>query len=225
MKNNTAFDKALDTLIEEAAMISAENEGNISEIGVSDVQFSYEHEKRMKKLFNKEKQKNTLRKISKFSKIAACVLVAFTVAGGICIMSVEAWRHRAMNFIEDLTGRYSSVDFGNDNVYYGKNGVTIEYLPVGFELSYDTSTDSRIELCYENEETYFTISVGGLNGTRRYDTEDANVEKTMVNGNEAICISEDHEYILLWSDSVFVYDICGNIPLDMIFKIAESIKR
>lgn len=223
MKNNNAFDKALDALIEEAAQMAAEAEGRALDIEYPEVSFSPEHEKRMAKLFKKERRKLTLRKISKLSKIAACFLLAVTALGSVCILSVEAWRERAMNFIEDISGKYSSVDFGNENSYYGENGVVVGYLIEGMELVDDQSSKTRINLRFEKENLYYTFSSDGLNATRRYDTEDAVVENTEVNGYKAIFISEDGEYILVWSDNIFVYSITGNIPKEIIFKIAQSV--
>lgn len=224
MKNSNAFDKALDALIEEAAQMAAEAEGRALDIEYPEVSFSPEHEKRMKKLFKKERRKLTLRKITKLSKIAACFLLAVTTLGSVCILSVEAWRERAMNFIEDISGKYSSVDFGNENSYYGENGVVIGYLPEGFELTADNSSEYNTNLVFQGNDYYYIFSAVNLNTERKFDTEDAKVEYTTVNGHNAIFISKDGEYTLVWSDNNFSYYIGANIPKEMIFKIAESVR-
>ena len=78
MSNNKTLDKILDDIIEKAAIIAAENLGkNMPE--PEKVEFSKEHEEKMRKIFKKERNKLFFKKISKYSKRVAIFFFALDV--------------------------------------------------------------------------------------------------------------------------------------------------
>ena len=102
MKNiNETIDRAFDAMIDEAAAIVNQEEGEKLVIPDIDVEFSQEHKKKMEKLFRKERQKYLLSIAEVYAGRAACVILVIAAVMSLAVFSVEAWRTKFMNFVFD----------------------------------------------------------------------------------------------------------------------------
>ena len=101
------------------------------------------------------------------------------------------------------------------------NGI-LHYIPEGFEVIKDSSTETKISLHYKNGEQYFSYSTNEKKGNISIDTEDAVIENLVVNGCEAIFSSNKNVNILMWHNDETVFFIIGNISKEETIKIAEN---
>ena len=67
------------------------------------------------------------------------------------------------------------------------------------------------------EETSCTV-------TRGVDTEDAEVNEIVINGQKAITITNHKTNAIIWYDSRFAYTIHGNIAQQELLKIVKNIE-
>ena len=77
--NDSIFDKALDSMIAEAAKRADKELGEQADCTDESIEFSEKHEKKMNRLFAKVRRRQKLVKFSKYSRRAACVLIAIPV--------------------------------------------------------------------------------------------------------------------------------------------------
>ena len=222
---NDTIDKALDALIDEAAVIVNEKEGKKTPVPDTDIEFSQEHKEKMQKLFRKERQKRTLRIAVVNARRAACVLLVMAVVMSAAVFSVEAWRIKFLNFIFDADAPDTEINFSNEKkgeIYDGM--VELGYIPEGFVLEESAVSDIRVSIYYVYNNKYFQVVVNKIDSNTSIDTEDANVEMIKINRNEGIYSYKENVNILVWHDSILVYRITSNIEKSEIFKIAENVK-
>jgi len=226
MSDNKTLDKILDDIIDEAALIAAENLGkNMPESKI--IEFSTEHEVEMKRIFRKERNKLLFKKILKHSKRVAIFFLALVVLSSVTIFSVEAWRIKIMNFIIETSQTHSEINFSEDNKgdTYTSDEITLGYIPEGFKLEKSDVSRKSVNLIFKDEDNYFIFSMDDINASMGIDTENASVKKIMINGQEAIYSSNNNVNILVWHDEDFSYMLSGKIGEKEIMKIAENIKK
>jgi hypothetical protein len=130
------------------------------------VEFSKEHEEKMRKIFKKERNKLFFKKISKYSKRVAIFFLALAVVSGVTIFSVEAWRIRVMNFIIEMNQTHSEIKFSEEITKgnsYKSNEITLGYIPEGFELERRDVSAGGIDLIFTGKENYFVFSMDDIN--------------------------------------------------------------
>ena len=64
-----------------------------------------------------------------------------------------------------------------------------------------------------------------INGSMTIDTENATIEKIMINEQEAFFSSNSNVNILVWHDGDFSYRLSGTIDKNEMVKIAKSSKK
>ena len=222
-KQNELFEKAFEMMLEEAAAKADEKLGENIEIPSDEIIFSKEHEEKMKKLFRQEKRKENRKKNFKYAQRVACVFLAFVLVSGVTLFSVEAWRIKFLNFVLEINEPNTDFNFnGNGGTTYSDDNVILHYVPMGFEMFKDSSSESRISLHYDNGEQYFSFLTDDKSANISIDTEDATVENLIINGCDAIYSSNKNINILMWYDEETVYFVVGNILKEEIIKIAEN---
>lgn len=225
--NNKAFDDAFEMILSEAASIADENIGkNLNDPETKHV-FSEEHNKKMEKLFRKERRKAFIRNVSKYSKSAACVALVLLCISGISIFSVDAWRKVVIEFVFDKDAPNTDFNFvPQDGTSYKDDDIYLEYIPTGFELTHHESENGRIGLTFVSEESIkksFSVTIGLLTDNINYDTEDAEITNIKVNKYDAIQIIKDRVSFIIWTDNYRVYYVQGSLPIETLHRIAEGI--
>lgn len=223
------MNKAIDMLIDEAALIACETEGERLQIPDGDIQFSKEHEAKMKKLFRKEKRKVAFKKFSKYSKGVACVLLAFAVISGAAVFCVAEWRTKVLNFVFDEKTTHTEIGFiDNDNsIIIDK--IQFNYIPEGFEVTEKSVSKISTYVTFRNETTNIGFYKTTINVKKGIDTENAVVKNITVNGMEGIISIKDTVIILVWHDENYMYTLTSsgeNSPIseEEIMKIARNIR-
>ena len=226
MKNDTYLNKALDLLLDEAAAMANENIGiKLADEAAGDVEFSKEHEKRMKKIFasaKKAERKRGRRVIRYAAGIAAvlCLVIAFDV------MNAGALRIKFMNFILETDQPNTDYSFGDSKAgSYSDDEIAIDYIPDGFEVDNSKMSEKIIYIKFKKDTQYFILKVEAVSAKMSIDTEEGNAEHLKVNGCEAVYTTNNNVNALIWHDGEYVYRISGNITKEEILKIAQSVRK
>ncbi len=224
MKTETKLiDKALDTLIEEAATDIYRNEGN--DLPVEKVEFSPEHKKKMEKLFRRERRKYNLRRALRTAGRVACIILVAAVVMSAAIYSVEAWRVKFLNFVFDSTAPDTEIKFTDtkQNSFYN-DVVELRYIPAGFELEESEVSKRHVFLKFVYNDQSFLLKRNNIASNSAVNTEEGTVENITINNYEGIYIEKEDDNILIWHDGVYTYRLAGNIEKEELIKIAENIK-
>ena len=223
--NNEVLDKVLDLLIDEAADVVNRKESEAVKNETS-VEFSAEHEEKMKKLFKKAKHDMVGKKILVYAKRAACVCLVAIVLTGVSVCSVEAWRAKLLNFFFDEDAPNSEYNFNElGGTHYNDDYISLSYVPWGFEIEKRAVTSKGINLYLKNENYFFSVSVKDLTVNSNLDTEDAVIEYIDIIGNDAICISKEELNQVIWHNDEYCFYVVGNISKEEIVKISKYLKK
>ena len=197
--------KDFEKILDEALQLIIENE-KFEEPKA--VKFSKEHEEKMRKIFEEEREKENKKRIKTFVKIAslaACVVLLFFVINSFYV------KENSLNKPQPIVGEDT------------RNNILTEYIPQGFEKVGERITANVVLLSYSKGDEYFRISVNAA-ASAKSEIENA-TEKVKVNSFTGMYSSADGVNSLLWSDNDRVYSVTGNISKDEIIKIAEGVKH
>lgn len=225
MKNiNETIDRAFDAMIDEAAAIVNQEEGEKLVIPDIDVEFSQEHKKKMEKLFRKERQKYRLSIAEVYARRAACVILVIAAVMSLAVFSVEAWRTKFMNFVFDADAPNTKISFTEEKKgeVYG-DIVEFGYMPAGFTIQESKISRRHIYLYFSCKDKYFNFELNNLDMYSVLDTEESAVENLDINGCEGVYITRPDVNILIWHDGVRTYRVAANMKKTEIMKIAENI--
>ena len=223
---NDAFNKAIDELLDEAAHILVEKDSGELEMPTDNISFSDEHEVKMQRLFKFERRKIAAKKFRKYAVRAACIFLALIVFSCATIFSVSAWRVRFLNFMFNKDAPNTDYNFTDEKpAPQMDDRLKLNYIPEGFLLKDSFNGQRSITLSFIRGEDYFCVSSDELDANFNIDTENATIEKTKINGFDAIYISNQNANSLIWYDDDRAYILTGNISKDEIFKIAKGLKN
>ena len=197
--------KDFEKILDEALQLIIENE-KFEEPKA--VKFSKEHEEKMRKIFEEEREKENKKRIKTFVKIAslaACVVLLFFVINSFYV------KENSLNKPQPIVGEDT------------RNNILTEYIPQGFEKVGERITANVVLLSYSKGDEYFRISINAA-ASAKSEIENA-TEKVKVNSFTGMYSSADGVNSLLWSDNDRVYSVTGNISKDEIIKIAEGVKH
>lgn len=225
MTEKNTMDKLVDNLLTDAAKLAAKDLGN-SFYKPEHIEFSEEHKLKMKKMFKKERHKQRMKSLSKYSMRVACFLLVLVIGSGITMFSVDAWRVKFLNFVHEANQPNTDYSFkDNGSITHSNYEVALEYVPMGFEMIQSDSSKHHVTLAFENENQYFHFYMGDINANSSIDTENGTVEDIIINGYEGIYTSNSNINAIIWHDSEYEFSLIGNIPKDELIKIAENIKK
>ena len=208
---------------------------NLEELNNSDFKVPEECDKRCLKLIRNSKypqptEKYNTHKIS-FRRTGRVLLVAAIVMAlmfSLVYASVPQFRTKVHNVILDIQDEYTRIVFkeneGGEKVKQDigapdnelKEGIVLGYIPEGY-----TVIDERDNYLCLTTEDYRTITAGILQGSddgfTTWDTENAQVENTILKGNTGMIVRKTdvvfgYEVIdYVWFDNVSleVFYVCG----------------
>ncbi len=157
-KEADAYDKALEALIKEAAIKADEHLGAEIPEPEEEIVFSEEHQRKMKKMFRRERYKQTAKFASKWAARCACLAAVIVfVAGMNGYGIVGAWKSQFINFVynRDAVNSQYSFEDGEMPEQSEFSKFFIEYVPEGFEKTEYIQDDYYLFVNYENQEKYF----------------------------------------------------------------------
>ena len=226
MKEFDAMDFLLDAVLKEATIQAVEELAE--ELPKPEpVEFSKQHQQKMKAIFRRPQRQRRWKKISKYSQRIVVVLLVAILVSGATIFSVEAWRVQFLNFIISIGETNTDISFTSDNTSnsHGDDTVILGYIPSGFELTIKQSRENYLYLDYQSNGQYFMFSKSDVAGSISVDTENAVTQVMKINGHDAFLSVKENVVMLVWHDTINSYKLGGNIDIDEIIRIAECVQR
>lgn len=162
------------------------------------------------------------RKISA-KKYAKAALLAILLSAGITVVGVEGVRVKFLNLVMEAGEKATGLIFDTDSEYMSDE-IELSYIPEGFELQEKDIQEGYLYLKFKKKELYFTIQMLEEHKALHIDTEDAEVGKTTINGNEAIYSYKDEVGTIVFHDEHYAYTVFGNLPREQLIDIAEGIQ-
>lgn len=216
-----------DAVLSAAFTLAGEMEEN-TKAPEEKIEFSAEHEAKMQKLFAAEYKRQRRKQLKTYASRAAVIFVAAVIVAGISIGSVEAWRVRVINFLQDRTEKYTEIKFTEEPVSsYSVNGITLNYIPEGYRLVADYSKIGEYTILefQDDKGNVMTFKCKKIeaNFTKMFDTENAVVTEFEYRSHKAMKSIKDDIQILTWYNSVNIYTLMCNLGEDELMKIADNI--
>lgn len=190
--------------------------------------FSEEYEQKLKKLYRMaERKEQRPKRMKKFRNMAAGIVV-FLGISMVTVSQVEAFRVPIMRFFSAI--QKESTFFGirkDDGQKVTEKFQEHEpsYIPEGYMI-----------LDVVEGKDYFRITYGDLQDSKQYmfifqshkdsvsvDTEEGNYESIEIAEKQAHYIQEGDRIRVLLDDAEHRYYISGNIPLEEVEKVFESL--
>ena len=195
-----------------------------------DTQIELIDEKRMDSLWEKVKRKSKRSNaiIMKVLKYAAMLLICFSLIGATIVISVPTVRAQIKNVIIEVYEKSFGLNFEPNET----KPICIEkkmlptYIPDNWTMECRYSNNMSISYMLtgqKEEQIYFTQSVSGFDSF--VENDDVKKENIIINEKDGILFRyPDGRIILIWSyDYVFKINAM-NVDLDIVIKIAESVK-
>ena len=187
---------------------------------VPEAEYTKNHEKWKRKLFNKMRDNRYHRFTTKTVKVLmiAAVLSALLLTAFVIPSSRE---YIIDNF--NIFSRYQLTE-SNDNSVNGE--ITVGYIPEGFELVDKQTSSKSIVYNYENK-TNMTITIIKYSSSYKveFDTEKGCVENLNIDGESYVFYIDANNYhYLIWNKNDYVYQIDCKLPKEELLKIAETVK-
>lgn len=228
------FDAMFDDLIKKAgtaAILEMENERANEE--VPEVEFSKEHEEKMKKFFEEYRKQEAEKKaqneittkrykVRKMVALAAATVLVLALG----ISTVGAWKGNMLGSYLKNNGEYSDLLNGMpersltvENVYFG-------YVPEGYEFECikDGTKATYVKFVTNDEEKYFYLEVDTNAYREKVNTESGNIEELVVNNKDMIYSESDGLKILTWFENNAQNALYSNLTEKELIKIAEKIE-
>lgn len=248
MKDNL-LDEKFDQLIKEAgiqAILELEEECANEEI--PKVEFSKEHEEKMKKFFAEYKaqfqnKNNTTSKVetnvesnvkevdfksaNRLKPRKMIALAAATVAMlALGITTVGAWKGSLINLYLKDKGEYSDLVNGKaersvvlENVYFG-------YVPADYEYTETKDTEERLFILFNHkvEDKYFYLEIERNLYSAKINTESGELGENVVNDKDVIYSEKDGLNIITWFENNAQNTLYTNDSKKELIKIAGKIE-
>jgi len=227
MKKDDMMGDFIDLLIDKAAGLTADElAAGLAEPEV--VEFSENHQRKMKKLFRKGHSEIIFKQVLKYSTRVACIFLAILITASIAVFSVQAWRVKVLNFIIEFSQQDSNIHFEGDlpqGDSYSDETIELAYIPEGFAVESSNSSDQDLKLSFSKENRFFYLVVKPVEWALSINTEDAETERLLINGAEAFYSENNSVHILVWHNDSYSFTLAGNIEKNEIISIAENIKK
>ena len=193
---------------------------------LKDITFSEGFERKMQKLIAFQK-KSYFYLINTVGKRVAIIVLALVISLTATAFSVKAIREAVIEFFIETFTTHSEVSVEGEEIPFEMEFERVEpqYLPEGFTLSRDLSDDNSCFIEYTNKERNIINYSQNVNaGTPlSVDTESIDFETVYINGLEGIMYENNGFNIIVFGDKKYYYDIYGQVSMEELQKIAESI--
>lgn len=187
---------------------------------VPEAEYTKNHEKWKRKLFNKMRDNRYHRFTTKTVKVLmiAAVLSALLLTAFVIPSSRE---YIIDNF--DIFSRYQLTE-SNDNSVNGE--IIVGYIPEGYKLA-DKQFSSKISFIEYINSNGITIKIIKSSSITEvdFDTENVTIENIIYNEIEyTYYVNVNDCGYLVWNKNDYVYQTYGMIPREELLKIAENTK-
>lgn len=187
---------------------------------IPEAEYTENHEKWLKKLFNKMRgdryhrfTTGTVKVLLVAAILSALMLTAFVIPS-------------SREFIIDNLGIYSTYELTEDNNNSVSGEITVGYIPDGFELTLKQNCDKYTCYQYESKNKYSLIIHKFSSSTRiEFDTQDVDTTEIVIDGiTYTYCKSLSGNGSVVWNKNDYIYRVDGNLTRDEMLKIAQTVK-
>lgn len=219
-----AMEIAFDILVDEAAVIADKNINDRLPDEKEKIEFSKEHEAKMKKLFKNEKRKINSVKWVKYARRAACVLLVLGIGAGVGLYHADALRFKIFELVVQPGLPNSDIKVNiNQGDDYQNGTIMITYMPDGYNLEFVSKRTENHFYEYQKENLSFSVSVSVSDREPIIDDSYEIVREFTINGNKAFLCTIKAAFVIKWFDGENRYSVQGNIGEDELIRIAENI--
>lgn len=189
--------------------------------------FSKEHEKKMKEIFRAASRAERKAKNRKyFQRMAAGVAIMLCLSG-FTVMNVEAFRVPVVEFLLDISEKYSVLQEKNNAKMVTKNYQDFEptYVPSEFYVDTVEEDNSSFFIYYiSDNKQWYRLTFYKETISTSIDTENADVQEINIDGNKAIYVKKDGVNHIVMYKKGTQYQLSGTISFEEICIILKSIK-
>lgn len=188
-----------------------------------------------KEQIKKERKRKLQKRIRFVSKRAAIFIIVMIAVTGSLTIGVEAFRLRIFNLFVQESEEYTDLSLmeeGVENTNITKpEGLLdyyyVTYLPNGFNLLDYSGDDGFIAFVFSDGDSRIQLitQTGGPDFLSQVDSENAEVTRFDLNGNDAIYFTKNDKGTIAWHQDNVLIKISGYISKEKLIKIAESIKK
>lgn len=183
---------------------------------VEPYKYSKQHNRNMQKLFSKMRKD----KYHKYTKNTTRVLI---IAALISSMTVTAFAiPQSREYIIRKLFNHSSYTIKDTSNMEMVTDLTVGYVPDGFELTNEFSSNNAYFKEYSNDNDYIVINKSTLNNELNFDTENYDYEKVNISNIEYIFYHNKNSQGVIWNNAQYIFSIDSNLSKEEILKIAEK---
>lgn len=233
MINKNVDEKVFDTILAEAFKDAAKLEIEALETEGINEHFSpsKSHEQIQRKLYRKQLKNNsnkTYGGLNSFIRVVASILIVLSTTLTIIMFSIPGVRAEFVNVVTQVFDKYVSFEAPNDDyIQDGADGSVLGYIPAGFKLINKVELGLETEFEYYNEDTkeefkilkypYDEVSI-------QHDTDIFLITEKRVDAFTVYIIQNksDATAKMIWSNSIDMYLIYGNINQEKMLEIVEN---
>lgn len=234
MSNSKLNDEIFDALLKEALSQLEEEKvkeknRELEQIDTSDYVPSKKFLRNLRREYFRYSVKNTL-KSKALRKVASFVLMAGLVSGGLCFWA-EANGIPVYETIFLRKERYTSIEVYNqivseedesslDYFYFPK------YLPLGFTVTEEVSSNEVYYIKFENQDQYFYISqCSSLSAKqKRIDTENSDVERIEIDGHQGFYAEIEGRQLIYLDMGNLLITMYGNIGKRELTRMVQNLE-
>lgn len=222
MKNKKDINnERLELLINEA-MQDIQQRDMIDKIEDKNVVFSKKHERNIKKIISKYKNKCLINDCLTYAKKGVAVFIITILLLFAITFSVEAFRVSFLNYFLEKKEKYLEITLKKENQYIEEK-LQVLFLPENFILQKRDVNEEGMYLKFVNNDNYIIISIEKNEGIMQLDDEDSVTEYENIKGNGVLFIKKEDRIIAFWKDNEYVYIIYGNVEKDDIKKVVYNL--
>lgn len=228
-QNKELFDALLKISISEAMKqeleaIPASNELNKMFIP------SHELDKRIKRIIIQGKAKLQIRHYAKKAgKLAACIIILL-ILSPVTLPGVKAARNVVFHTFFEWFGKYTQIEFRDQEPENEENIYKPSYLPSGFKEESTQTYGNAIMQIYTNEtgDKIIFEQQPADTGNILIDNENTEYSEVKVAGDMAYLFqaqAERERNMLLWQSEGIIFELTSQISSDELIQIGNSLKK
>ena len=167
------------------------------------------------------------RRAAAAGRAVAAVLLCVLILNAVLIGSVEAYRERAYEIVENVTRKFTafSVKVNENTPPVEFKPIEPPYVPEGYAVTEKNVSDiAQVILYSDNDGGHISFTQMILtSGSVLFDTEDAVVEDKEILGCEVRVIAENEMVQAYWIDGECEFLLISNAGYDEVLTMSEKI--
>lgn len=189
--------------------------------------FSRKFEKKMSRLI-KRRNKIYYPFINNTFKRTAVAISALVIASTVSVVKIDALREVFVNIKFDIFEKYSVITPADDKQVPEtiEEIYEITYDLSGYEVVYEMLDNTKNSVDYMKNNIYIGFCQYTKNTFINKNTENADIQTTIINGTEALYYKDNNNfYNLIWNNGDYLFTLRTNSDESLLFDIAKSIKK